>query len=183
MNKKLQKKLGALYSRSRAQRGFTLVELLIVMAIIAVLVGITIAGLGYAMRRSRNIARMSAMENLDRAIAAYYSDELEYPIATEGVADLVDGETPILDPYLEGSWETPAGTQIYYNVDSEQIYYTFCVNQEETGTSTDTYNCTGNSIGRSGFPASANGVDCEGSGSCGIATCCDADGCVTGECN
>ncbi|MFH1547419.1 MAG: type II secretion system protein [bacterium] len=164
------------------QKGFTLVELLIVMAIIAVLVGITIAGLGYAMRRSRNVARMSAMTNLERALTSYYSDELEYLPSTATVADMVDGTPPLLDEYLEGSFEAPAGTVIYYkaNAPTNAIYYTFCINQEQTGGSDDLYNCTGTGIGQSTFSTTSNDVDCDFTGDgglCGYLSSCDADGC------
>ena len=163
--------------------GFTLVELLIVMAIIAVLVGITIAGLGFAMRRSRNIARMSAMTNLDRALTSYYSDELEYPIAAadNAVVDFVD-TGGVLDQYLEGSWEAPAASEFWYKSDADGMYFTVCVNQEETGTTVDVYNCTGPGIGQPLFPDQADDETCETGGICGFASCCDADGCASGEC-
>ena len=147
------------------QKGFTLVELLIVMAIIAVLVGITIAGLGYAMRRSRNIARMSAMTNLERALTSYYSDNLAYPAtASDVLTDLIDDD---LDQYLEGSWEAPAGTIIYYQTGTgtgtTPIYFTICVNQEQSGGAVDSYNCTGPGIGQttSAFPDETNDVACD----------------------
>ncbi len=147
--------------------GFTLVELLIVMAIVAILVGITIAGLGYAMRRSRNIARMSAMTNLDRSVSSYYSDNREYPGSASTVEGMVasDGD---LYPYLEGSWETPAGTKFYYlaNDVTNAVYYMFCVSQEETGTAPDSYECVGSGIGQDGFPTETSDVACE-DGLCG----------------
>jgi prepilin-type N-terminal cleavage/methylation domain-containing protein len=154
----------------RKQKGFTLVELLIVMAIIAVLVGITIAGLGFAMRRSRNIARMSAMTNLDRAVSSYYSDEREYPANGSAVDDMVASDGALYQ-YLEGSWETPSGSTYYYLSDAADnaIYYMFCVNQEQTGTTDELYECVGSGIGQTGFPSETSDVDCEGDTNCGTA--------------
>lgn len=151
----------------KKESGFTLVELLIVMAIIAVLVGITIAGLGFAMRRSRNISRMSAMTNLDRAVSSYYSDNLEYPANTSTVHELVPGD---LDVYLEGSWEAPAGTRMYFKSDAatSAVYYTFCVNQEENLGADDLYECVGSGIGQSGFPTETSDIDCDDTGDGGL---------------
>lgn len=151
----------------KKEQGFTLVELLIVMAIIAVLVGITIAGLGFAMRRSRNISRMSAMSNLDRAVSSYYSDNLEYPPNTATVHALVPGD---LDTYLEGSWEAPAGTRMYYksNAAASAVYYTFCVNQEQNLGADDLYECVGSGIGQAGFPSETSSVDCDATGDGGL---------------
>lgn len=164
------------------EKGFTLVELLIVMAIIAVLVGITIAGLGFAMRRSRNVARMSAMNNLDRAVTAYYSDELAFP-NPQGV-DAMIGVGNDLDEYLEGSFEAPAGTRFFYNSTTAAdgvtyVYYTFCVNQELSGGEEDLYECTGTGVGQSGMITTTEEVDCDGDDgtACGVASNCDADGC------
>lgn len=158
------------------KEAFTLVELLIVMAIIAVLVGITIAGLGFAMRRSRNIARMSAMTNLERAITSYYSDNLEYVDEAIPLDTMVTSED-YLDPYLEGSWEFPAGTVIFYNSDANEVYYTFCINQEQNLGADDLFNCTGAGIGQDGFVSESNDVTCTDGGVCGTEYDCDSDEC------
>jgi len=136
-----------------SERGFTLVELLVVMAIIAVLIGISVAGLGFAMRRSRNISRQSAMANLDRSLEAYYSDHQDYPIETdvltiEGMLDTGGA----LDPYLEGSWGAPPRTEVYYKSDTDGVFYTVCVSQEEARGGMS-WLCTGPGIGETGFPA------------------------------
>ncbi len=148
--------------------GFTLVEVLVVMAIIAVLIGISVAGLGFAMRRSRNISRQSAMSNLDRALEAYYSDNLNYPVdttvATLG-ALIDDSGVPadnILYEYLEGSWEAPPGTEVYYK-SIDGILYTVCVNQEESGAG-QSWVCTGPGIGDALYPdreSADDAVACE----------------------
>jgi prepilin-type N-terminal cleavage/methylation domain-containing protein len=149
----------------KEESGFTLVELLIVMAIIAILVGITIAGLGYAMRRSRNIARMSAMSNLERSLQSYYSDYLQYPVTeVDAITNFIDSDGE-LEEYLEGSWEAPGGSVFYYNTDdgtgSVPIYFTVCVNQEQSGGAIDSYNCTGSGIGQGGLPSETNEVPCD----------------------
>lgn len=111
-------------------RGFTLVELLVVMAIMSVLIGISVAGLGYAMRRSRNIARQAAVANLDRALESYYSDYQNYPLTSEAeAADIPTLIETTLNPYLEGSWDAPPKTCIAFK--SDGIRYVTGANQEE----------------------------------------------------
>lgn len=148
--------------KNRSLRGFTLVELLVVMAIMSVLIGISVAGLGYAMRRSRNINRQAAAANLDRALEAFYSDHQQYPDTTPGAtafpvaadtfmetlidAPVVGSEdtTGYLYEYLEGSWDVAPKTWIYYKSDS--IRYTTCVSQEMGGGDTDCF-CLGPAVG------------------------------------
>lgn len=144
------------------------------MAIMAVLIGISVAGLGYAMRRSRNISRQSAMANLDRALEAYYSDHQNYPQHTDVATldalingDGVDDEW--LLPYLEGSWEAPGNTEVFYNsevVGPNAIGYVVCVSQEESGGEVS-YVCSGPSIGQTGFP-DVREMETTCTGCCGI---------------
>ena len=135
-------------------RGFTLVELLIVMAILAVLIGISVAGIGYALRQSRNIARKSAMANLDRALQAYYSDELQYPdtglIGGNSFNDLIT-DTNFLFEYLEGSWEAPPNSKFIYRTDADGYFFVVCSRMEESAGNYH-YLCEGPGIGQGSFP-------------------------------
>lgn len=149
------------------EKGFTLVELLVVMAILAVLIAISVAGLGYAMRRSRNISRQASIENLQIALEAYYSDEQEYPVdtsLTNGVSDLTPGG--LLAPYIESAFDAPPNTEIYYRSNDGQLY-TVCVNQEVRNTTDYSFVCTGSGIDATNYPTreidpGAGCVDCEG---------------------
>ncbi len=141
-------------SKLKKDRGFTLVELLVVMGIMAVLIAIAVAGLAFAMRRSRNIARSSALSNLDKALAAYYTENVDYP--DEQVINELIGEGSgegELENYLEGSWDAgPGVTEYYYKYDSGDLVYTVCVSQETFGGDTE-YICMGPGIGQDEFPA------------------------------
>lgn len=63
------------------QRGFTLVELLIVIVIIAILAAITIVAYNGIQARARDAARVQALQQVETALAAYYTDNGQYPVS------------------------------------------------------------------------------------------------------
>lgn len=167
-----------LYSSRRS--GFTLVELLVVMAILAVLIGLSVAGLGYAMRRSRNIARESAMSNLENALTSYYDRNQEFPAQkavawASGTNALIVTTTPPagdLKDYLEGSWDAgPANSEYWYR--SDETKYAVCVSQEKTPSGTE-YSCVGTALGQAGWPTALT-ASCA-SGICGTGVVWDGSG-------
>lgn len=60
-------------------RGFTLVELLVAMAIIAVLIGLAGFGVSLALRASRDAQRQEAVDSIRVGIADYLARENIYP--------------------------------------------------------------------------------------------------------
>lgn len=140
--------------KPKNMRGFTLVELLVVMAILSVLIALSIAGLGYAMRRSRNIARQAALENMVVGLEAYYTDNQDYPEQPSDSAGFQDLFGPTtseiiefdLQPYLEDTWDAPPESYFYYQTPDEDQIYTVCVNQE-VWSGNQTYVCSGTGVG------------------------------------
>ncbi len=63
----------------KKQRGFTLVELLAAMAIIAVLLGLAVFGINLAQRSSRDTQRRSAANDISLAVQSYYEQNGAYP--------------------------------------------------------------------------------------------------------
>jgi len=59
--------------------GFTLLELLVVMAIIGILAAIGIASYGTVQSKARDARRKSDLENVARALEMYYNDNGVYP--------------------------------------------------------------------------------------------------------
>jgi prepilin-type N-terminal cleavage/methylation domain-containing protein len=63
----------------QARKGFTLVEILIVISIIALLASMILAGVSYARRRAYEALAKTLVTNLSSAMETYYRDSGEYP--------------------------------------------------------------------------------------------------------
>jgi len=76
-----------LKNKEKEQKGFTLVELLVVMAIIAVLVTLIITAINIARRASRDTQRRNNANSIKAALEDNYSRNKVYP-DTPGTDDL-----------------------------------------------------------------------------------------------
>ncbi|MEI7719781.1 MAG: prepilin-type N-terminal cleavage/methylation domain-containing protein [bacterium] len=61
------------------KRGFTLVELMVVIGIIAILAGIVMTSLSSAKYRANDTKRKSDLKNLALSLSVYYNDNNAYP--------------------------------------------------------------------------------------------------------
>lgn len=73
---------------TKSNGGFTIVELLVVIVVIAILVALTLPNLFGLQRRARDDDRKNDLKNLQSALETYYTDEQGYPAT---LAELVTG--------------------------------------------------------------------------------------------
>lgn len=96
-------KLGIVSSMAR-QYGFSLIELLIVVAIIAMLAGFVAPKYFSRIAISERQVARAQIDNLDKAMTQYRLDTGHYPDAAQGLQALVSapsGETRWRGPYLK----------------------------------------------------------------------------------
>jgi len=84
--------------RNRKNKGFTLLELLVVVAIIGILSAILLVTFSGPREKSRDAKRVSDIKQMKNALELYFADYGEYPIS---IADLVSEYLPDTpkDPY------------------------------------------------------------------------------------
>ena len=66
------------------KKGFTLIEMLIVVAIIAILSGLILTGLNRARMQSRDARRMADIKNIQAQLEVYYNANNKYPDSLAG---------------------------------------------------------------------------------------------------
>jgi general secretion pathway protein G len=99
----------------RLQRGFSLIELIIVVTIIGILASVAIVNVRYAQRKAREAALKDNLFQMRKAIDNFYADKQRYPsdlnelvpnylrkIPADPVTDQVDWETVMDDPFADG---------------------------------------------------------------------------------
>lgn len=69
------------------RRGFTLLELLIVIAIIGILISVAAASYSSAQIKSRNARRMQDMKSVQSAMEQYYATNAQYPATASPSCD------------------------------------------------------------------------------------------------
>lgn len=97
----------------RKEKGFTLVELMVVIIILAVLTAIAIPSYMALRNRARTAAAQSEMKNIATALELYSTDEDAYPL-TAVYPDALEPDymtdVPVDDPWGEAYVYASAGT-------------------------------------------------------------------------
>jgi len=94
----------------RRQAGFTLIEMLVVVAIIGLLSSVVVVGLGSARQNARDARRISDIRQIQNVLEVYYADSTKgngaYPTTLEGL------NMP-KDPSSENNYGYTGGEQTY----------------------------------------------------------------------
>lgn len=93
----------------RHKKGFTLVELLIVISIIAVLSVVGLVSYTNFLKNSRDAKRQSDIKFIQSALEQYFADQKYYPLSNT-TATCVNGTFKISCPL-----KSPGGTRVYLN--------------------------------------------------------------------
>jgi prepilin-type N-terminal cleavage/methylation domain-containing protein len=109
------------------KKGFTLLELLISISIIAVITVIGIVSYSSINRRSRDVKRKSDIEQIKSALEMFRSDNKYYPNVGNGSWTSADNlSSNLADTYMSA---TPSSSY-YFKTKNQQIdgnYYGYCV--------------------------------------------------------
>jgi type II secretion system protein G len=101
------------------QRGFTLLEMMVVVAIVAILAAILIPNFTRARAQSQTAACMSNVKTIATALELYFTDHQNYPAATKANVDT--GFVTTMNGYLSQVPVDPAaGSTSYYQVTTTQ---------------------------------------------------------------
>jgi general secretion pathway protein G len=87
----------------KRNHGFTLVELLVVLAIISLLLSIALPRYFASVQRSREVALMENLQVLRSGIDKYYADKGEYPASLGDLVSLHYFRSIPLDPVTESA--------------------------------------------------------------------------------
>ncbi|HKU66891.1 MAG TPA: prepilin-type N-terminal cleavage/methylation domain-containing protein [Candidatus Baltobacteraceae bacterium] len=98
------------------ERGFTLLEMMVVVAIIAILAAILIPNFTHARAQAATSACMANLKSVATAFELYYTDKQTYPAGTNAAIDgAATGSSGVLSGYLGQPPEDPAaGSGKYY---------------------------------------------------------------------
>jgi prepilin-type N-terminal cleavage/methylation domain-containing protein len=67
------------------RKGFTIIELLVVVAIIGLLSSMVLTSVGQARKKARDSERRQTLRNVQKAFELYYNDNGKYPLTPGGV--------------------------------------------------------------------------------------------------
>lgn len=110
-----------------SQSGFTIIELLIVIVVIAILAGLVLNAFGNIQERARDTERRSDINAIHTQLELYYSDNGSYPAALTDLTDLnpdatvapnAPDETYTFDPQQDDgtACTTADGNCVEYNL-------------------------------------------------------------------
>jgi prepilin-type N-terminal cleavage/methylation domain-containing protein len=120
----------------KKKNGFTLLELLVVIGIIALILGIAVASYSEAQKRSRDARRRSDLKAMQDALEQYYgANSYVYPI------DGGSGDCSAASVNMKSSWPTDPGTSDYEEVCNTGTDYCICVDLEVDGAGNSGSSC------------------------------------------
>ena len=90
-----------------ARKGFTLVELMIVIAIIGILAAVLYPAMTGYFERSRDTNRQAALRNVSLSLSAYNTDNAKYPATPTSTACVAGISTDLVGKYIQAMPKDP----------------------------------------------------------------------------
>ncbi|MFA6407636.1 MAG: type II secretion system protein [Candidatus Paceibacterota bacterium] len=104
------------------QQGFTLIEMLVVVAIVGLLSSTLLVGLGDARRKARDARRIADLRQVQNGLENYYSEERQYPKADD------------LYTIIQGLPTDPqSGQYAYYKITNDTYIVGTCLEGDRPG--------------------------------------------------
>jgi type II secretion system protein G len=113
------KNSGFIFEERKIQRGFTLIELIVVMAILGLLATIGLVSFKSSQMKGRDAQRKSDLSQIQKAMEMYYNDYVGYPPAITGGQQLTDNKTL----YMKEVPKDPNGSNYCYETNTNKIWY------------------------------------------------------------
>jgi general secretion pathway protein G len=100
-------------SYKKGQGGFTLMELLVVVAIMAILLAVIMVSVSSSRQKGRDARRINDMRSISNALELYFAQNRTYPAGIPtGSATL--GLTALVPNYISAIPQDPSGTDYWY---------------------------------------------------------------------
>jgi type II secretion system protein G len=138
---------------SKSQKGFTLIELMIVIAIIGLLSSIILASLTVALKKGRDARRISDLAEIQTALELYYSTANSYPSASSQATAATALSALVTAGDMASVPDDPLGGSYHYvylssNGSNGTAQY-YCVGSILENTPYPTSGCNATSLGAS----------------------------------
>lgn len=122
----------SLLKRDKNSRGFTLIEILVVVAIVGILASVVLVSLNTTRVNARDTARVATIKEVQKALELYFSDTGYYPVQAIP-ANISVLSTALVPTYIsEISYEmTGVSEPMYYRPAGQPTSYLIYVSKEK----------------------------------------------------